>query len=106
MVLPLRPAPDAVYTSNTPVDQAKGVYYPNYRLAERLRNSKFDASDQNFTVNELQWIQYQLDNFETTVQVVESLKRLRVSPAYAKVHYFVCDKGGDCAAIDFLDGKA
>ncbi len=55
--LPLRPAPDRKASEYAPKEFARGVFYPNERLAEALRQSRFDSFDQNFTVNELQWNQ-------------------------------------------------
>jgi choloylglycine hydrolase len=57
------------------------------------------------TVNELQWIQYQLDRWASTAEVVAHAGELRVARANGLVHYLVCDRGGDCAALEFLDGR-
>lgn len=70
-----------------------------------LKSSVYPAPDTRPTVSELQWIQYQLDSFATTKEVVAHTKELRVSPAYAKVHYFVCDASGECAVVEFVGGK-
>jgi choloylglycine hydrolase len=56
-------------------------------------------------VNELQWIQYQLDNFATVAEVIDNAPKLRVSRVYGKVHYLGCDRSGACAAVEYLDGK-
>jgi penicillin V acylase-like amidase (Ntn superfamily) len=56
-------------------------------------------------VNELQWIQYQLDNFSTVAEVLPNLPMLRISRAYANVHFMICDKTGACATIEFLHGN-
>jgi penicillin V acylase-like amidase (Ntn superfamily) len=57
-------------------------------------------------VNNLQWIQYQLDNFGTVAQVLAAINDVRInSDSFAKVHYLIADSKGDCAAIEFLDGK-
>src|SRR5262249_48589165 len=31
--------------------------------------------------------------------------KVRIAPIHAKIHYFVCDAGGACAAIELLGGK-
>ncbi len=36
-------------------DEAQGVYYPSYRLAQQLRDGKFGDFDQNFSQSELAW---------------------------------------------------
>ncbi len=55
--LPYRPAPAVAADHWAPKDVARGAYYPNERLQQALRESRFDGFDQNFTVNELQWNQ-------------------------------------------------
>jgi hypothetical protein len=56
LALPLRPAPNRPHT-NTNIDKAvaQGTWLPNYRLAELIRNGKFDNSDQSFRQAELEW---------------------------------------------------
>jgi hypothetical protein len=53
--LPLRPAPELRAGSGGPIWQAQGVYYPNARLAEILREDELDNFDQNFRQEELAW---------------------------------------------------
>jgi len=53
--LPLRPAPEVRFDAGAPPEVPSGVWYPNERLQQALRDGDFDAFDQNFTVNELQW---------------------------------------------------
>ena len=57
------------------------------------------------TVNELQWIQYQLDLSATVAQAVKAARGLQVARIYADVHYLICDKKGACAAFEYLGGK-
>ena len=56
-------------------------------------------------VNEAQWIQYHLDRFENVRDVVRSAGDTRILPIFAKVHYLVCDRSAQCAAIEFLNGE-
>lgn len=70
-----------------------------------LNASQYPAQDKRPALGELQWIQYQLDNYATVKEVVAGAPSLRVSPIYAKVHYLVCDKGGDCAAFEYIGGR-
>jgi penicillin V acylase-like amidase (Ntn superfamily) len=72
-----------------------------------LDQTRCPAADSRPAVNALEWIQYQLDNCRTVAEVVASDERLRIDPLTipARVHYLVCDAGGDCASIEFLDGK-
>lgn len=70
-----------------------------------LSSSVYPPRDQRPTVTELQWIQYMLDRFANVAEVVAHAPSIRVSSVYGKVHYLVCDKGGECAAFEYVDGK-
>jgi ketosteroid isomerase-like protein len=49
-------------------------------------------------------VQYQLDNHSTVEQVIASDAEIRIA-APATDHYLVCDRTGECATIEFLEGK-
>ena len=49
------------------------------------------------------WMQYQLDNHSTVAEVMASDAYLRIADTVD--HYLVCDRKGDCAVIEFLDGQ-
>ena len=67
---------------------------------------KLPKKDKRTALNELQWIQYQLDNSTSVKDVIATNKDIRISPSYSmKFHYFVCDKSGKSAVIEFLRGK-
>lgn len=70
-----------------------------------LDETRYPTPDSRPAVGCLEWIQYQLDNFATATEVAKNAGRLRIT-SEAKVHYLVCDKGGSCAAIEFLDGRS
>lgn len=54
----------------------------------------------------LSWIQYQLDNHSTIEQVIGSDKRIRESEvAGLPIHYALCDREGNMATVEFIDGK-
>lgn len=58
------------------------------------------------TVNNLQWVQYQLDNFATVAEVVEQCAKLRVvDDAGFALHYLVADRKGRAAALEVIDGE-
>lgn len=67
--------------------------------------SQYPAPDARHAVAELQWIQYQLDNFSSVTQVIESDAVLRPAPYLFHLHFFVADASGRCAVVEFLDGK-
>ncbi len=69
-----------------------------------LNETEYPAQDGRPVVNELQWIQYALDNFATVSELAAAAPDLRISPAFAEVHYLVCDAGGACGAFEYLDG--
>ncbi len=70
-----------------------------------LDSSGYPGWDNRPVVNELQWIQYQLDRFATVREVVDNAPALRVAIVHAKVHYLVCDLSQTCATVEYLDGK-
>jgi len=51
---------------------------------------------------QMQWMQYQLDNFATVPEVIEYLDRVALDGW--GWHYMVADKQGRAAIIDFVDG--
>ncbi|MCU0432636.1 MAG: DUF2141 domain-containing protein [Bacteroidia bacterium] len=57
------------------------------------------------TISELEWIQFQLDCFERVDEVLAHINDLTIVPVKATVHYFVADKTGNSAVIDFLGGQ-
>lgn len=57
------------------------------------------------SVNESQWIQFILDNAADLDEAVELAHRVKVVPIFAKFHYFVCDRSGMCAAIEYRGDK-
>ena len=69
-----------------------------------LDQTRYPDADGRPALGCLEWIQYQLDNFATASEVARNAGRLRIS-SDAKVHYLACDKGGSCAAVEFIDGK-
>lgn len=72
-----------------------------------LAETSYPQVDNRPSISILQWIQYQLDNFSTTREVINSNSQVRIlpSPAGYGMHYFVCDCAGNSASIEFLDGK-
>ncbi len=54
-------------------------------------------------INELQWVQFQLDNYGNIDDVVNNINTLYIRTLLEGLHYFVCDRSGECATIEFLD---
>ena len=71
-----------------------------------LHEAEYPQVDDRPAVNEVQWVQYQLDTATTVKDVLASDAEIRIQPlSQTKLHYFVADRSGDCAVIEFLDGK-
>jgi penicillin V acylase-like amidase (Ntn superfamily) len=70
-----------------------------------LEGTRHPAADSRSSVGSLQWIQYQLDNCSSVAEVLASDQQLRIAPDSTPLHYLVCDATGQCAAIEFLDGR-
>jgi hypothetical integral membrane protein (TIGR02206 family) len=70
-----------------------------------LDATEYPAPDARPTLDNLQWAQYQLDNFSTVAEVIASDSQIRITPNGAKIHYLICDSTGACASIEFLEGK-
>jgi len=68
-------------------------------------NTQYPLQDDRLVLYELQWIQYQLDNFSSVQEVIESDKHIRISKNSVPLHFMVCDKNGNKAIIEFIDGK-
>ena len=70
--------------------------------------AKYPVPDERPIITESQWQQYQLDNFSTVEEVIASDSQLRIKnppPGIPLGHWLVCDKTGNCAIIEFLNGK-
>lgn len=71
-----------------------------------LVGTKYPEPDARYAIKDLQWIQYQLDNFSRVEEVISSDAQLRIL-TYEEpgLHFLVADNTGNCAIIEFLDGK-
>jgi penicillin V acylase-like amidase (Ntn superfamily) len=69
-----------------------------------LGGTVFPPEDDRMALGSIHWIQYQLDTAATVGDVVASLEKVRVSGSI-EIHFFVADRTGATAAIEFLDGK-
>jgi penicillin V acylase-like amidase (Ntn superfamily) len=72
-----------------------------------LEGTEFPEADERPAVGgTLQWIQYQLDNFSSVDDIIESDKVIRIPSNSVPVHFFAADKTGKCVSVEFLGGKA
>ena len=71
-----------------------------------LSGTNYPEPDARQAIKDLQWIQYQLDNFSKVEEVLASDAHLRILPAEKPgLHFFTADITGGCAVIEFLEGK-
>ncbi|HYO21283.1 MAG TPA: linear amide C-N hydrolase [Flavisolibacter sp.] len=71
-----------------------------------LNETTYPDADGRGALNELQWIQYQLDNFATVDEVIGSNRSVRISKSNAvPLHYLVADASGNAATIEFINGQ-
>lgn len=70
-----------------------------------LDGARYSEKDSRPSVSVLQWIQYQLDNFATTEEVINSDTKLRIQSKDVPLHYLVADAAGKVASVEFLEGK-
>lgn len=62
--------------------------------------------DDRYGMEELQWIQYQLDVSARVSDVINSDRAVRISyTSAAPLHFLVADARGDVAAIEYVDGQ-
>lgn len=70
-----------------------------------LDSSQYPPPDARPALTELQVIQWWLDSFASTAELTAHASDVRVSNAYGRVHYLVCDATGSCAAVEYLGGN-
>jgi choloylglycine hydrolase len=65
----------------------------------------YPSPDKRPALNELQWIQYQLDNHRSVKDVLKSEARLRISKLLFNLHFLVADRSGKTAVVEYAGGK-
>jgi penicillin V acylase-like amidase (Ntn superfamily)/uncharacterized protein (DUF2141 family) len=70
-----------------------------------MEDTRFNISDDKTYLNELEWIQYQLDNYQTVDEVVTHIENLKIYPIKGKIHYILADSRGKSVIIEYSDGK-
>lgn len=66
---------------------------------------EYPARDSLPGLNEFQWIQYQLDNYSSTAEMILHLPEIDIEPLLANIHYLVCDRSGHAAVIEYYGNK-
>jgi len=68
-------------------------------------SSRYPPPDDRPAINELQWIQYNLDIHQTVEEVIENASMIRISRFFTSLHYFITDRSGQAAVIEYIDGN-
>ncbi len=69
-----------------------------------LDETQYPSKDNRYVIGAFQWIQFQLDNYSTIEEVINSDSFLRIEDN-SKIHFLICDRTGRSASIEFLNGK-
>lgn len=72
--------------------------------ALELLSSSYPEVDSRPSFNELQFMQYVLDNYSSVDELNADIENIRLAPVGSKLHYFTCDVR-KCITIEFIDGK-
>jgi len=73
-----------------------------------LSEAKYPPPDKRpYLGSALQWRQFLLDNFALVDEIIGSDTMVRISPRRSSIgiHVLISDNTGNCASIEFLDGK-
>jgi len=73
-------------------------------VVESLVNYDAQVGGGDGALVSLEWAQYVLDQFETAAEVKKSLETVQPRQMAVPLHFFVCDKSGDCLVVE-PDGK-
>lgn len=69
-----------------------------------LEDTEYPKADSRPTIDNLEWIQYQLDTAATVEEVIKNSENVRID-ARVPLHYLVGDRSGNSTTIEFLGGK-
>ena len=70
-----------------------------------LDTTIYPPRDTRPTVNEFQWLQYQLDNYASVSEIIAHASELRTMQSIAKAHYMACDANAECAVFENVAGQ-
>ena len=72
-----------------------------------LRDSEYSPIDSRPIISPTQWKQYILDNCATVEQAIAIQSQIRIFYKSGRfpTHFFLADKSGRCAVIEFVEGK-
>lgn len=102
----------AIYSSIT--ISSIGVGFANSGMNEKglaighmgLNDSVYPGKDDRPIIVPSQWIQYMLDKCANTNEVILEANKIRITNKMGGGnHYYICDKSGNTAIIEFLKGQ-
>ena len=70
-----------------------------------MDETQFNISEDKAYLNELEWIQYQLDNFHSIDEVIANIESFKIYPIQGKIHYLLADTQGKSVIIEYVDKK-
>jgi len=70
-----------------------------------LRETRYPDPDERPALDNLEWIQYQLDKYSSVEEVLTHVDQIRMLPGIG-LHFLLADRSGATAGIEFLNGKA
>jgi penicillin V acylase-like amidase (Ntn superfamily) len=82
-----------------------GINEAGLVIEELSAPAEYPPADQRPVLNELQWIQYNLDCHGSLKELLKGEPGLRVQRFLFNMHYLVSDAKGDVAVIEFVKGK-
>lgn len=91
-----------------------GVGFANSGMNEKglamghmgLKESIYPDKDDRPIIVPAQWIQYMLDKCANTNEVIQEAKKIRITDKIEMgSHYYICDRNGNVAIIEFLKGQ-
>jgi len=68
-------------------------------------SAEYPEPDARPSLNELQWLQYQLDNYASVKEMIAHADAIRVAAVYAPVHYMAVDQQNHSASFSYIGGK-
>jgi penicillin V acylase-like amidase (Ntn superfamily) len=75
-------------------------------LSMGLDDTKFQNPDDRLSIDENGWIQYQLDNSASIVDVLDNMKKLRISKrSIGDSHFLIVDSTGRTLVIEYVNGQ-
>ena len=69
-----------------------------------LNETSFPPDDDRQDLDVSRWIQYQLDTAASVDDVITSFERIQIR-SNVTVHYFISDRSGNAATVEFVEGK-